>query len=102
MDFSSEVEKIADWLGLKRIDTNLEFRKEGIFVNFLIVDSIYDQQGNFLANDYTKIGEIELDKKSDSPYLSFLATLKKAETWLEQYLKKQTKREQIEESELPF
>ncbi len=102
LDFSSEVERIAKWLGLKRVSANLEFRGESVFVNFVIVDSIYDQQGVFLVNDYTKIGEIELDKENDSPYLSFLVALKRAEDWLKEYLKKQIKTEQIKEAELPF
>ncbi len=101
-DFFREVERIAECLGLKRIGTNFEFRREGVFVNFVIVDSIYDQEGNFLANDYTKIGEIELKNENNSPHLSFLATIKQAETWLKQYLEKRTKKEQIKESELPF
>ncbi len=96
LDFSNEVKKMSQQLGFKRVSTNIEFRGERVFANFVIVDSIYNQQGDFLANDHTKIGEIELDKQNNTPYLAVKKALQQAEAWLKKY-----RAEQIR-MDLPF
>ncbi|EMH42954.1 hypothetical protein HMPREF1430_00872 [Helicobacter pylori GAM96Ai] len=96
LDFSSEVEKMAQQLRLKRVSTNIEFRVEGVFAIFVIVDSVYNHQGDFLENDYTKIGEIKLDKQNNSPYLAVKKALEQAEAWLKKYQAEQIRKD------LPF